>query len=308
VSGYRTVRHEAQCVVDAKDKLGEGSFWSPEDAAVYWLDIAPPSRLHRFTPETGRHESWPMPELISAMARRKDGSLLIASQGGLSTFDPKRPDAGLKRVAAPEADRPANRSNDGAPDAAGRFWMGTMQNNLAPDGGEIPIKGSTGVLWRIAPDLKATAVETGIGITNGIAWSPDNRTLYVADTLIETIFAYDFDLSSGAVSGKRVFSEVKDLGYADGACIDAEGCLWSARWEGSCVVRLTPSGKVDCVVPIPATRVTSAAFGGDDLGTLYVTSSRANVTAEVLAKYPQQGGLFALRPGVKGLPRPMFGG
>jgi sugar lactone lactonase YvrE len=304
---YRTVATEVRCVVDAKDKLGEGSFWDPVDQAVWWLDIIMPSRLHRFTPATGRHESWPMPEMITALAKRRDGSLLVASVGGLNTFDPRQP-GGLKRIASPEADRPGNRTNDGAPDAKGRFWVGTMQNNIGADGGDTGITGSTGSLWRVEPDLTAAAVVENIGITNGIAWSPDHRTLYFADTLAETIFACDFDLASGAISNRRVFNDAKDLGYADGACVDAEGYLWSARWEGSCLVRIAPSGVIDRVVPIPATRVTSCCFGGPDLDTLYVTSSRQGVGADVLAQYPQQGGLFALQPGVKGLPRPMFGG
>ena len=303
---YRTVGHQVQCVVDARDKLGEGAFWDPEDQAVYWLDIITPSRLHRSTPATGRHETWPMSEMITATAKRRDGTLLVASVNGINVFDPKHP--GLKRIASPEADRPGNRSNDGAPDAKGRFWFGTMQNNLAPDGGELPITGSSGTLWKFEPDQKATAMVDGIGITNGIAWSPDSRILYFADTLAETIFACDFNLDAGTLSNRRVFNDAKDLGYADGACIDAEGFLWSARWEGSCLVRFTPAGKVDCIVPIPATRVTSCCFGGKDLDTLYVTSSRQGVAAEVLAQYPQQGGLFALQPGVKGLPRPQFGG
>jgi sugar lactone lactonase YvrE len=265
-----------------------------------------PSRLHRLTPGDGRHDTWPMPEMISALAKRRDGTLLVAAQSGLSIFDPKQP--GLRRVASPEADQPGNRSNDGAPDAKGRFWIGTMQNNLGPKAEEIPITQRSGALWRIDPDFTATKVETGLGITNGIAWSPDNRTLYVIDTMDQTIFAYDFDLEAGTVGNKRVFSDVKDLGYADGSCIDAEGHLWNARWEGSAVVRIAPSGKIDRVVPIPATRVTSCAFGGPDLDTLYVTTSRLGLGADVLARYPQQGGLLALKPGVKGLPRPQFAG
>jgi sugar lactone lactonase YvrE len=303
---YRTVRHAVECVANARDKLGEGALWDPADQAVYWLDIITPSRLHRFTPSAAKLETWPMPEMITALAKRGDGTLLVASQNGLSVFDPRQP--GLKRIASPEANRPGNRSNDGAPDAKGRFWVGTMQNNLAPDGGELPITGSSGSLWKVEPDLTATAMIDGIGITNGIAWSPDSRTLYFADTLAETIYACDFDLAAGTIANRRVFNDAKDLGYADGACIDADGYLWSARWEGSCLVHIAPSGAIDCVVPIPATRVTSCCFGGPDLDTLYVTTSRAGVGADVLARYPQQGGLFALKPGVKGLPRPRFGG
>ncbi|HEY4191635.1 MAG TPA: SMP-30/gluconolactonase/LRE family protein [Mesorhizobium sp.] len=306
MSGYRIVEHEVACVVDSHDKLGEGAFWCPDEGALYWVDIAMPSALHRLTPATGRHDSWPMPEMISALAKRGDGTLLVASQSGLGFFDPARPQ--LQRVAAPEAHKPANRSNDGAPDASGRFWIGTMQNNFAPDGSEIPVESATGSLWRIEAHLKATEVISGIGITNGVAWSPDSRTLYVVDSMTQTIFAYDFDLEPGTVGNRRVFSDVKDMGDPDGNAVDAQGYLWSARWEGHGLMRFAPDGTVDRVVPIPASRVTSCAFGGPDLATLYVTTSRRGVDAETLARYPQQGGLFSLRPGVSGLPRAKFAG
>ncbi len=306
MSNYRTVEHEIECVVDSRDKVGEGAFWCPEERAVYWLDVPLPSVLHRFLPQSGRHDTWPTPEMITAMAKRRDGTLLVASQGGLNIFDPGS--GHLDRIATPEAHRPKNRSNDSAPDAKGRFWLGTMQNNLGPNGEEIPIEASSGGLWRIEPDLTATEAVTGLGITNGLAWSPDNTVLYVADTMIQTIFAYDFDLDSGTLSNKRVFSDVKDLGFADGATVDAEGYIWSARWEGSCIARLAPDGSVDRIVPTPSTRVTSCAFGDDDFGTLYFTTARLGVAGSVLQTYPMQGGLFAFRPGVTGLPRPQFAG
>lgn len=306
MSAYRTISCDVACVVDSRDKIGEGAFWCPEEGAVYWLDAPMPAVLHRFVPRTGKHDRWPMPEIITAMAKRRDGTLLVASESGLNFFDPRNP--GLTRVAAPEKHKPLNRSNDGAPDAKGRFWIGTMQNNLGPNGTEIPITEASGALWRIEPDLAATEMASGINITNGVAWSPDSRVLYVVDSMIQAIFAYDFDPAAGTIANKRVFSDVKDLGYPDGNAVDNEGYVWSARWEGHSVARIAPDGKIDHVVSIPASRVTSCAFGGDDLGTLYVTTSRLNVDPETLARYPQQGGLFALRPGVRGLPRPQFAG
>jgi sugar lactone lactonase YvrE len=293
-------------LVDSRDKIGEGAFWCPEEGAIYWLDVPMPSRLHRYTPATGKIDSWPMPEAITAMAKRRDGTLLIASENGINVFDPKT--QGFEAVAAPEKDKPRNRSNDGAPDAKGRFWIGTMQNNLGPDGAEIPITEPSGALWRIEPNLSATQMESGISITNGVAWSPDNETFYVVDSMIQTIFAYDFDLERGTISNKRIFSEETGIGVPDGNAVDAEGHIWSARWDGHCVARLKADGKVDYIVPVPSSRATSCAFGGPDLATLFVTTSRLNVDDATLERYPQQGGLFAFRPGVKGLPRPQFAG
>ena len=306
MSAYPIRHHVVDCIVDCRSKLGEGAFWCPQERAVYWLDVPLPSLLHRYVPRTGRHDSWPMPEMISAMAKRADGSLLVASQRGINTFHHRTGE--LRPVVRPERDKPANRSNDGAPDAGGRFWIGTMQNNIAPDGSDLPLTGAQGALWRIDPDFGATRMADQIAIPNGIAWSPDHTTLYLVDSAIQTIFAYDFDLAGGAIANRRVLSDVKDLGYPDGSAVDAEGYIWNARWDGSAVVRIAPDGRIDRVVPIPAERVTSCAFGGDDLATLYVTTSRLNVGAKSLARHPQQGGLFAFTPGVTGLPRPHFAG
>jgi sugar lactone lactonase YvrE len=297
---------EVRCIVDCRDKIGEGAFWCPDERAIYWLDVPMPSVLHRFTPASASHEVWPMPEMITAMAKRDDGSLLIASERGISFFDPK--EGKLNRQIAPETDRPRNRSNDGAPDGRGRFWMGTMMNNLGPSGEDLPITEASGALWCIEPDLTYRRAIEGITITNGVVWSPDWRTLYVADSHLQVIHAYDFDLARGFVANRREFSSITDLGYPDGAAVDSEGYLWSARWEGHCIARLAPDGAVDRIVAIPASRVTSCAFGGEDLRTLYVTTARLGITAEEAARYSEQGGLFALRAPVPGLPRPRFAG
>jgi sugar lactone lactonase YvrE len=132
--------------------------------------------------------------------------------------------------------------------------------------------------------------------------------MYFADTLVGAIHVYDFDLELGAISNKRLFSKVEGHGYPDGATVDAEGYVWNARWEGGCVIRFAPDGEVDAIVAIPASRVTCCAFGGDDLDTLYVTTSRLHLTEQELAAQPQAGGVFAFKPGVKGLPRPAFAG
>jgi sugar lactone lactonase YvrE len=297
---------EVQCVLDCRDKLGEGAFWCPDEQVLYWLDVPMPSVLHRLDPASGRHDGWPMPEMIASMAKRRDGTLLVASQHGLNVFDPAS--GALKRIAAPEADKPANRANDGAPDARGRFWYGSMANNIAPDNSYFSPGVATGVIWKVEPDLRLIPVAGGIGIGNATAWSPDWKTFYFADTAENAIFAWDFDLDLGALSNRRLFANPEGHGYPDGACIDAEGYLWNARWEGSSVIRFAPDGSIDRIVDLPAERVTSCAFGGPALDTLYVTTSRLHLSDEALARQPQAGGLFAFRPGVAGLPRPRFGG
>ena len=306
MKNYPVSQLVVRCIVDCRDQIGEGAFWCPDERAVYWLDVPMPSLLHRFVPATGRHDTWPMPEMITALAKRADGSLLIASQRGINFFDPK--EGKLHRKISPEAGQPLNRSNDGAPDAKGRFWMGTMMNNLGPNGEDMPITAASGAIWCVNPDLSFRKAIADITITNGIVWSPDSRTLYVADSAPQVIHAYDFDLARGTCSNRRVFSAIKDLGYPDGAAIDSEGFLWSARWEGQCLARLAPDGSVDRIVPIPASRVTSCAFGGADFKTLYVTTARQGLTSDEAIRFPQQGGLFAFEAPAAGLPRPRFAG
>jgi sugar lactone lactonase YvrE len=302
----KLINTKVECVLDCRDKLGEGIFWCPAERALYWVDVPMPSCLHRWDPKTGDHKTWAMPEMITSLAKRNDGTLLIASHHGLNVFDQRK--GTLVRIAAPEADRPVNRANDGCSDSKGRFWFGTMRNNIAPDGTYLDVPESTGVLYKVEPDLRIVPMEGGVGISNAICWSPDSRRMYFADTLVGAIHVYDFDPGLGAISNKRVFGKVDGCGHPDGATVDAEGYVWNARWDGSSVIRFAPDGAVDAIVEIPAVRVTCCAFGGDDLDKLYVTTSRLHLTEEELATQPQAGGVFALKPGVKGLPRPAFGG
>ena len=297
---------EAVCVLDCKNHLGEGALWDDRDGVLWWVDVPMPSRLHRWDPASGRHDRWPMPEMIMSLAVRERGGLLVASHHGLNTFDPA--DGRLVRVAEPESDKPRNRSNDGAPDGRGRFWLGTMQNNIAEDASAVPITDSSGALYRVDPDLTVTRMADGIGISNTFAWSPDWTRFYFADTLTGWIYVYDFDLAAGAVSNRRTFARADELGYPDGSTIDAEGYLWNARWGGGCVVRFAPDGRIDRITRVPADKVTSCAFGGPDLATLYITTALYDSTEDDRRRQPQAGGLFALKPGVRGVPTPRFAG
>jgi sugar lactone lactonase YvrE len=297
---------EAYCVLDCKNHLGEGALWDDRDGVLWWVDVPMPSMLHRLDPATSRHDEWAMPEMIMSLAVRESGGLLIASHHGLNTFEPA--EGRLVRVLEPEADKPRNRSNDGGTDPRGRFWFGTMQNNLAEDASAIPITESSGAIYRIDPNLTVTRMAEEIGIANTFAWSPDGTRLYFADTLTGWIFVYDFDLEAGTLGERRNFARADNLGYPDGSTIDAEGYLWNARWGGSCVARFAPDGTIDRIVKVPADKVTSCAFGGPDLDTLYITSARYEATEDDQLRQPQAGGLFAVSPGIKGLPRPRFAG
>ncbi len=295
---------KVECVLESKCSLGEGPCWSPREQALYWTDV-PANRLHRWSPATGEHRTWSVPEMVTTIALRAKGGLIVASQGSIDFFDPAT--GSLDRFVAPEADKPANRSNDGKCDRQGRFWYGTMMNNFAPDGSEVPITDRTGGLYRIDPGGAVTTFEHGIGIANTLAWSPDEGTMYFGDTF-EGIYAYDFDAVTGNIANRRIFAKTEQYGYADGSTIDSQGFLWNARWDGGCLIRWAPDGSIDRVVEMPCRRVTSAVFGGPNLETLYVTSVRYGLSDAELAEQPLAGGIFAVETGVGGLPDGMFAG
>jgi sugar lactone lactonase YvrE len=295
-----------RCIADTHDKLGEGCFWDAEKGHLWWLDIVLPSRIHRLHLETGEIRSWAFPEMMTAMARRANGGLIVGGHHGIHLFDPET--GRLQTLVRPEAHLPGNRGNDGACDAKGRFWFGTMMNNIGEGGSDLPITASTGNLYRIGSDGKATLMEEKIGVSNGPCWSPDNRTFYFTDSMAQIIWAYDFDAENGTISNRRVFNDSKDHGCPDGATVDREGFLWSARWEGHSVLRIDPKGRIDRVVPIPASRVTNVCFGGPGLETMFVTTAYLNADPADLKRYPQQGGLFAFEPGVSGFEKAAFAG
>ncbi|MFN3253359.1 SMP-30/gluconolactonase/LRE family protein [Roseibium album] len=296
----------AQSLIDCNCTLGEGILWDARDGYLWWVDVPMPSKLYRYAPSTGKVDTWEMDEMIASLAVRENGEgLLIASHGGLNHFDPDTSEC--KRLFDPEPLKPFNRSNDGAVDPSGRFWLGTMQNNIAPDGSEINIVSASGALLRIDPDLTCHSMAENITISNTVCWSPDGTVMYFADTVTGVIFAHDFDQSSGAISNRRDFARF-DRGHPDGSTVDADGYLWNARWDGSCVVRFAPDGTVDRVVEIPAAQVTNCTFGGDDLSTMYVTTARYGLSASDLEGTPEAGNIFSFEPGVHGRPDNRFAG
>lgn len=285
------------CAVPCENTLGEGPVWDGAEGALYWVDIQE-GLLQRWDPGTDRVESWTMPERVGALALRATGGLVLALASGFALFDPETDR--LERGAAPEAHLPGNRFNDGKCDARGRFWAGTM------DDAALHLTGS---LYRLDPDGACAAMATGIGITNSLAWSPDNATFYFADTLRGTIFACDFDLDGGTLGNRRVFATTDaQPGAPDGSTVDAEGYLWNAQWGGWRLVRYAPDGRIDRTVALPVAQPTSCMFGGPDLRTLYVTSASIGLQPSERDRQPWAGHVLALDVGVGGLPAARFGG
>ena len=289
---------EIEIVVPGPDQLGESPVWSVREQALYWVDIRAPA-VHRLDPSTGAVRSMAAPAMVGSIGLRGvAGGLLAAMQDGFHTLD--HASGAREAVHDPESHLPEQRFNDGRTDRRGRYWAGTMR---------IERRAPTGALYRLDPDRRCTRVREGISIPNSICWSPDDRVMYFADTPHAEILAFPFDLDDGAIGEPRRFADLSaGPGRPDGSTVDADGCLWNAEFGGGRVVRYTPDGRVDCAIAVPASQVTSCAFGGPGLDTLYITSARMNLSSERLAAEPAAGALFAVRPGVTGLPEPEWGG
>lgn len=286
-----------QCVLDARARLGECPVWSIDEQALYWVDINAPS-LNRFDPQSGANLAWPMPSAIGSFAMRAQGGFVAALRDGIWLVD--RAGRLGDRMAEAPYDPSHHRFNDGRADRAGRFWVGTMNERR---------DAASGALYCLDAYFALSRVLDGITISNGLAWSPDQRTLYHADTPVRTINAYAFDAATGAVSGRREFAHFDvETERPDGAAVDSEGCYWTAFYRGGKVVRLSARGERLAEFPLPAMCPTMCAFGGPDLRTLYVTTARQMREADELARLPQSGGIFAMRVDVPGLAEPAFAG
>jgi len=286
-----------ECVLDIKASLGECPVWSIVEQVLYWVDINAPS-LNRFDPRTGKNTAWAMPESIGSFALRSEGGFVAALRGGVWLTDG---DGRLERKIAAAPYAPAHhRFNDGRADPQGRFWIGSMNENR---------DAATGALYCLDADHALAPMISGITISNGLAWSPDSRTMYHADTATRTIYAWQFDPATGGITNQRVFARfLGETERPDGGAVDREGCYWSAFYRGGRIVRLSPRGELVAEFPLPAMCPTMCSFGGPDLQTVYVTTARQHREAEELARLPHSGGIFAMRVDVPGMPEPAFAG
>ena len=285
------------CVLDVRASLGESPVWSEVEQALYWVDINAPS-LNRFDPATGRNTTMAMPAAIGCVALRQGGGFVVALRDGIWLAGA---DGALERMIAPAPyDTSKHRFNDGRCDRQGRFLAGSMNETRDRN---------SAALWRVDADHRITRVLGDMMISNGLAWSPDGRTMYHADTPTHTVRAYAYDVATGTPSSPRVFAQwTGETDRPDGGVVDSAGNYWSAFYRGGKVVQLSPAGATLAEYPIPAMCPTMCAFGGADRRTLYVTSARQMRDADELAALPCSGGIFSMRVATPGLPDPLFAG
>ena len=289
-----------RCLVPAGDKCGEGAVWCAEDSAVYWTDI---NRflIHRYDPDSGLQKSWFFDEPVVAISlTTQHGQLLVALASRLIYFWPatdQRRDFGFALPGFPRV-----RLNDGRSDPAGNFWVGSMKNNVLPDGELGEAGKGEGILYRIDPQGRVTEWRRGLGISNTLCWSPDASRFYFADTLANEIRVYDYDRANAEIAREVAFFGGFDRGYPDGSAMDSAGYLWNCRFGGGCIVRLAPDGSVDRIIDMPVQNITTCTFGDKDLKTLFIT------TASVMSPPGNRlaGSLFALQVDVPGLPENRF--
>jgi L-arabinonolactonase len=288
----------AELVVDCRNAHGEGVLWSPEHGLVLWTDIHG-RRLWTFDPATGRADEWPVPGRLCCFAPRAGrpwNEVVAAFSDGFALLDVV---SGARRdLMAFEPDLETTRLNDGRTDPMGRLVAGGMD--------EGPENRPISSVWRLDPDLTPHRLFDGVRVANSTCFSPDGRTMYFADSPEERIRAYPYDPDTGRTGEPRTFAEVD--GIPDGSCVDAEGYLWNAVWEGYRVDRWSPEGRLDRSIPIPVAKPTCCAFGGPGLSTLYVTTSRLGESPDRLAREPTAGAVYAVETGIPGLETPPFAG
>ena len=284
---------EPELIADYQCVVGEGPLWHEDEQRLYWADIVT-GRLFRYDPATGQHEQIYSGEQVGGFTIQADGSLLLFMEHGkIATW---RDGTLTTLIEDIPAERPT-RFNDVIADPRGRVFCGT----ISPRYGEADQPPVQARLYRLDPDLTLTVLLEGVGVSNGMGFTPDLSMLYYTDTHTRTISLFDYDAETGAIANRRPFVTVPESpneGAPDGMTMDAEGCVWSARWGGSCLVRYSPDGTELQRIAFPARKVSSAIFGGPDLTDLYVTTAGGD---QKDVDGPGAGALFRVRPGVKGL-------
>jgi sugar lactone lactonase YvrE len=282
-------------VLEARARLGECPLWDADRQLLYWVDILN-HRVHQFNPATGNDRFFGVGEVVGPIALAGDQRLIIAQRDHIAFLDTQS--GQVSPILVVEADKPNNRFNDGKCDRQGRFWF----NSMSEDEGQA-------ALYRYDPDGSLHLMEKGLTIGNGLGWSPDDTTFYLTDSKPHLIYAYNFDATSGSISDRRVLVDLSHEEFEpDGLAVDREGGIWSAMWNGWCVIRFDPDGKEMMRVQVPVQRPTCCTFGGEHLTDLYITTASVGLTQKEIQKSFEAGDLFCLKTDVAGMPASSFNG
>jgi sugar lactone lactonase YvrE len=278
-------------------EIAEGPMWDPGRSVLWWLDVLA-GKINRLDYGTLENATLQVGETASALALRRDGSLLVAMQSGFGIL---APDFSAVEHALPITEEwPHNRFNDGKADRQGRFWAGTMDFDGAA---------GRGTLYRLTPDWTCTPVVPGVTISNGIDWSPDGRLMYYVDTRAQRVDLFDFDGDTGELSNRRCFVSIDSReGTPDGLAVDTEGSLWLAVFGSGAVYRFDHSGRPTGKVELPCSSVSSCVFGGPTMEELFVTTAQLGLTEQQRMDQPLAGSIFRVAVGVPGQTVTVFGG
>jgi sugar lactone lactonase YvrE len=278
-----------ELIIGAHAELGEGPAWDARTQTLYWVDIYG-KRIHRY--QDGEDRSVQLDDMPGCLAPRPNGHLIAAVRGKITDLEPESGKATL--LSAFDEEPATNRVNDGKCDPAGRLLVGTMDNKE---------KEASGCLYSFDGKTLSRLL-TGIRISNGLAWSPDSKTMYYIDTPTRQVQAFDYDLASGRIANPRLAVGIPEpLGWPDGMTSDTEGNLWIAMWGGAQVTKWDPNtGTLLDQIPVPALHTSSCVFGGTDMNELFITSARKGMNEAQLERYPLSGGVFRLRTKVRGMP------
>ena len=293
-----------EMIYPAANIVGESIVWDAPHSRLVWVDIIGKTII-TMEPKTGNFQSWETPDFVTSIGLRCEGGAVVGLIHEICLWDF---DDGFRTLAKLESDLPDNRLNEGVVGPDGAFWVGTMQNNIAPDGSPKDMNADTGRLYRCTADGEVSELsDDRFGLTNTFVWPRDGGVI-TADTGKNEIYRYDYDPDNKCLSNRRVILSGFERGVPDGSTMDAEGYIWNCRVAGGgCLLRFDPEGQIDRVVDLPCSWPTSCTFGGENLDTLYVTSARFTMDEEYLNRNPHEGGLFKLKPGVSGFSPNCFG-
>ena len=285
-----------ECINSVFCHLGESPVWCPSTQSLYFVDIKKPA-IYRMLPNL-TIESFIMPSEVGSIVLTDSDMLIAALRDGISYVSVesfKVFDSNLIKIDEPNK----NRFNDAKCDALGRYWVATMD-----DGCVKP----TGSLYMIERDLTVKKMDSGFIVGNGIDWNIESNIMYFTDSENRTIFSYEYNLKDGSLCNKRIFAKIStECGYPDGLTVDSEDGVWSAHWDGGCITRYFPNGKIDKIIKLPVPRPTSLTFGGENFDKLYVTTASIGISSETMKKFPLSGSIFVIDDiGVKGRPCNVF--